>query len=591
MWIIFELAGQGAASLAFVINRPEAFLLDLPARPELGSLSFIDTLPLNASVEQALDKALRASAAPLVAVLANPDLVFDAELVQRVCSAANSVIEPDHIAVVASKCVDLWGNYYSGLYTSLDPHLPYCRSNMPVVDSVSDLFIVSRSHLAMLRAKPGHPPLASWAGWAVIEGYLNGRASFFSPHLAAGIYGNCLPRCTENHAETMCALIGDRVSELNLPSLNGALRLGTAPPAIGEQRVWRLAPLADLEKAIRSAILEHCERMSLSIVSRTQFKRPHLLRRMLTSISRWRQDEIDLEIVLSTDVDRALAEAEVEMLRSDFPALNLALAWNGDRKESSRVRNLLGGLAAAKKDYVAFVDDDDHVHFQSMKHLTLTRFMGAMPILFMDTELRNETWVKGAGDRWVLEATTFHIHYAGAKWREIFQGSNKLPICAAILPRKWTMETTKKFDFRHDYSEDFTLWLLLLQSPDLPLIVDIPRPFCIVSIRDDGTNTVTEQDRTRWVRDISLFLHDLHILHPLQGEGHLQTAIMAQAVPGAETRPTSDVGMRLRREIAVLRAENETLRMLLTQQPAEIGQAAHDTAGSGKDFWFARRKT
>lgn len=574
MWMILEARGAAPKPIALVIRQDESFLSDLSARPEFDRLTVLATLPGSAGHEQALARALRESEAPMVAVIGNPALVLDAELVPRIERAAASVTDGDRTAVVTGKGVDQWGNAYSSLYSSLEPHLPYCRSPIPVVDSASDLFIITREHLDSLLSRDMNVPVQSLAGWAVLDGYLQGRVSFFSPHLAAGIYGRDLARDPEAHAGLIGALAGGRVGALRLPALDGAIELGETPPAAGLQRSWRLSPPVDLEQAIRDAILPHCERMSLSIVTRTQFRRPHLLRRLLTSISRWRDEAIDLEVVLSTDVDQATAEDEVSALRQDFPALRLSLAWNGARPEQSRTRNLLGGLEAAGNDYVAFVDDDDHIHFQILPLLAPTRFMGAMPVVFVDTELRNENWVQGGKGRWVLESTSHHHHYPGAGWRTMFQGVNQLPICAAVLPRAWATQALRRFEFRHDYSEDFTMWLLLLEAPDLPLIVDLPRPFCVVSIRNDGTNTVTEQDRSRWVRDISLFLHDLHIAHPLYGEGRLQTAVAAKPSPaGTAARPAGNqTASRLRRELAIARTENEQLRLFVAQMTVRDGE-------------------
>lgn len=570
MWMILEAWVAASRPIAIVVRQDESFLLDLSARSEFDRVTVLAALPEAAGLERALARAVQESEALMVAVLGNPAIVFDAELVPRIERAVGSVADPDRVAVVTGKGVDQWGNAFSGLYSSLEPHLPYCRSPIPVVDSASDLFLIARSHLDSLLSRDVYVPAPSLAGWAVLEGYLEGRVSFFSPHLAAGIYGRDMARDAEGHAGLIDALVGCRISALRLPSLGGVMELGKTPPAAGLQRGWHLSPPVSLEQAIRDAILPHCQRMSLSIVTRTQFRRPHLLRRLLTSISRWRNDQVDLEIVLSTDIDQATAGDEVSALRKDFPALHLSLAWNGARPEQSRIRNLLGGLEAAGNDYVAFVDDDDQLHFQILPLLALTRFMGAMPVVFVDTELRNENWVQGGNGRWVLESTSLHHHYSGSAWRTIFQGVNQLPICAAVMPRVWATEALRKFDFRHDYSEDFTMWLLLLQSPDLPLIVDLPKVFCVVSIRSDGTNTVTEQDRSRWVRDISLFLHDLHIAHPLHGEGRLQTAsaaIAAKPSPSttATVRPASTQDSRLRRELAIARTENDQLRLLMAQ--------------------------
>lgn len=561
MWMILELVGAADGRLTVVTQQDERFLLDLPGKPELEEFTLQATLPEAAGHYAALARALQVTDAELIVVTGNPNVLIDAEFAHRVNAATVAAPPADQLAVITGKGVDRWGNAYCALYASLDPQLPFCRSDVAVVDSSSDIFVISRPHLMAILESASGVPMSSFAGLAVLEGYLAGRVSYFSPHLAAGINGRMLTRDVFEHARLVQDAVAVRTVPVKLQSVDGVLDLGEPAPPLAGKRERLLSRRADLDQLIGETILAHCDRMSLTIVTRTQFSRPHLLRRMLTSLSRWRDGHTNLDVVLSTDIDRERAEGELAALQAEFPSLKLGLAWNGDRAERSRVRNLLGGLAVAQGDYVAFVDDDDHVHFQILEALAATRFRGAMPVLFVDTELRNENWVPNGQDRWVLESSSFHHFYPGSAWRSMFRGVNQLPICAAILPREWATQTLGQFDFRHDYSEDFTIWLLLLESPDLPLIVDVPRTFCLVSLREEGANTVTEKDRSRWVRDITLFLHDLHISNPLFGEGRLQTAIAAKPASTEPALPPQDPELaRVRRELAIMRIENDQLR-------------------------------
>lgn len=581
MFFVLELDCRDGSRLAVVANRSENVAARLVGSPDLDRLRLIEGLAPGYTLADALQSALRLSDAPLVAVLANPDIVLDDELPLRLERAVHDAGASGTVGVITGKGADRWGNRFSAFHASAEPHLPFCRTPLPVVDSASDLFIIGRDLLDRLLRHDRLPPVESLAGWAVLEGYLNGFVSWHSPHLAAGIYGRHLAREAEAHGDVLRDLIGDRIVQTTLATLDGPLVLGDTPPQGGAARGWHLTPRIDLDRQISRTVLPHCARLSLSIVTRTQFSRPHLLRRLLTSLSRWRCEDIDLEVVLSTDIDRDRAERELNDLRGDFPALTLVLSWNGDRREHSRVRNLLGGADRATGDYVAFVDDDDHVHFQALSTLSTIRFRGAMPVVLMDTELFRERWVQAGNGRWILESAIPHHRYPASGWRSMFKGVNQLPVSAAILPRTWLAATIERFGFRHDYSEDFTLFLLLLEASDLPLVLTVPHPFSIVSVREDGSNTVTEQDRSRWVRDISMFLHDLHIAAPLNGEGRLQALIECGTATTPSTPPaltTSSSEGRLRRELAVLRAENQALRTHLADLETRACEPSPDPA-------------
>src|SRR3546814_10981193 len=100
--------------------------------------------------------------------------------------------------------------------------------------------------------------------------------------------------------------------------------------------------------------------MSISLVTRTQFSRDYLLRRLLASVTRARQTlGLELEVILTTDIDEQEAQTAHQALKSDFPEVELVLQVNRGLYPNSRVDNLMGGIFSAGKDYIAIVDDDD----------------------------------------------------------------------------------------------------------------------------------------------------------------------------------------------------------------------------------------
>jgi hypothetical protein len=136
-----------------------------------------------------------------------------------------------------------------------------------------------------------------------------------------------------------------------------------------------------------------------------------------------------------------------------------------------------------------------------------------------------------------------------------------------LIPREWLVERISQFSFENDLSEDYTLFLLLLTSPDLPLIREISQVFVHVSVREDGSNTITVDDRRQWVQDITRYLSDLFITSGIVGEGVAQ--ILTSNHHPEDRFRTSDheeavEACRLySKEIDVLRREVRHLRALL----------------------------
>ena len=79
----------------------------------------------------------------------------------------------------------------------------------------------------------------------------------------------------------------------------------------------------------------------------------------------------------------------------------------------------------------------------------------------------------------------------------MFSGINKLPICGLAIPRARLEARLRAFEFRHDLSEDYALFLLVLTDPDLPGVHECPKPIAHISIRD-SENSVLMHDRRPW---------------------------------------------------------------------------------------------
>src|SRR3546814_19842432 len=83
-------------------------------------------------------------------------------------------------------------------------------------------------------------------------------------------------------------------------------------------------------------------------------------------------------------------------------------------------------------------------------------------------------------------------------------------------------ERLREIPLRHDLSEDYAIFLALFTAPDLPPLLTYDNIFCMIWSRSDGSNTITMEDRSPRVRDITLFQPDLFVANPHLGAGAAQ---------------------------------------------------------------------
>ena len=186
----------------------------------------------------------------------------------------------------------------------------------------------------------------------------------------------------------------------------------------------------------------------------------------------------------------------------------------------------------------------------------------------------NETWREAGSGRWILESAKADKIYSSDNARYMFTGTNQLPVCAMVAPRDWMQSRLKNISLRHDLSEDYTVYLALLTAQDLPPLLMYSDVFCMISVRPDGSNTVTMTDRQPWVRDITLFLHDMFVVDPIPGTGVAQILGQGAKVPQSAAinyleTVVGSAHYQQGREIALLKAEVEHLRGLLASKKVD----------------------
>ena len=557
MHVSFRLDAPGLTGARFLVERDR-----LTASGDLETAFFDRAGALRRHHDAPAGRIVVALAADpqaeMVVVVRNPRLVLDADLPNRIAAALERLAPINGAwAVAGAGGLTPAGGRVCALYSAETPFLPSVPSPKPLTDPMPDLWIADAGYLRGLTRQGRALPVTGLEAALALQGYLDGRVSVFVPELVAGIDG---PLRSRDPVRLTCALrdwFDGAVEEASVETLLGPVTLA-APPR--PDRPEQPRPLAE---AIERVVRAHCAPLSLSIVTRTRFRRLHLLERLLTSITRARPDDGEIEIVLSTDTEEAVHAPAMDHLRAAFVNLDLRLQVN-PAEGHSRVTNLVGGLRAASKTHVAVMDDDDYVDLFAFDEMRPALFLGARPLMVTGAQVHEEDWVETPSGRHQLVNSTERTAYPATGWRDMFGGVNRLPVCAMIAPRDRLLARLDAFEFRHDLSEDYALALTLLTDPDLPEIAEIPGTFGHISLRPTEGQSIAMEDRRPWCRDIALYLSDLTRNARVAGAGTWALLTRGGDVAGTVDRQAiADLQRSLatqERRLRLLAAENARLR-------------------------------
>jgi len=498
----------------------------------------------------------------VLAVSRNPALVLDPGLPTRI-AAALEMLAPltGRWSLAAAGGLTPSGRRICALYSSETPFIPIHATPQPLTDPLPDLYLINAAWLRILLTRNRALPDTGFEIVIATQGYLDGRAALYAPALTAGIDGALRPRdpvklrldLQDWFAEV---LAGEEISTLMGPV---AIERPAAGPSAKPNDPRAPTARHDLAEAIDRVVEHHCQPLSLSIVTRTRFTRPHLLERLLTSITRARRDGVEIEVVLSSDAPLETCETALAELKAKFVNLTLRLRHN-PAEGHSRVTNLLAGLRAAAGTHVAIMDDDDYVDLFAFEEMQRALFLGARPLMVTGSAVHDEEWTETPSGRHILTRSTERMTYPASGWREMFGGVNRLPVCALVMPREQLLARLDTFAFEHDLSEDYTLFLLVLTDPALPEIIELPGIFGHISLRPGDGHSITMEDRRPWVRDIALYLADLTRAAAVAGPG--QWALLTQIGAGRDTAGATLDAKTITELRAALTGRDRQLRLM-----------------------------
>lgn len=442
----------------------------------------------------------------------NEDLVLNQVLNDRIADCVEMASSVGNWVLATASGMDFNGEYRSCLYSSKNPHLRNGNSVCLVADSNPDLYMINLSSLRKLEEFVTNEKFRlldqAFEVATIVAGYANKMRSIYLPAFSAALNSSFLERAYDVVVSESKPLFMERLYNAEWQTSFGQIDfefLETTSPVM--QAPIPSESKVDLAKALEDVATGDIEMPDISIVVRTIFGRKYLLYRLLASIVRAKLDNQSLEVVLSSDLPKPKEPEWVEQIQDDFPQLNIVINRN-KKGVYSRVNNMLGGIKAAQKEYVWFVDDDDYVDVYSFKTLKKAFNFSKPGLVFFDTSLHKEKWVESTSGARVLADSQPGKKYEGKNWIYLFSGVNQIPICGFIAQRELLLSGIDKFELKYDYSEDYVLLLLIIVLNKDPVEL-INETLVHVSLRDDGENTVTEVDRSKWVRDISNFLYDL----------------------------------------------------------------------------------
>jgi hypothetical protein len=426
------------------------------------------------------------------------EILWDDVLANRIVREIDyfSMIEREWL-LLSAHGRDFQDREVAAAYFHYEPTITPSRDRHAIVGSSGLLYVLN---LRVLRELPHLriviSRLEDSINAMIMQGYLGGKASFFSSRL----YPCCLG-----------------MQKLSIPTLSDTIhrsfsfmKLVKGVSSVTERSFVHIEgdilKVADSIKVVRP----------ISFVVRTLFRRSHLLNRCLISIDYVRRTLlIPVEVVLASDVDPELAKEHVREIEGNFPGIKFVAADGKQEVGVSRVRNLKVGIKASTNDLVCIIDDDDYYLPDACPHFAQTQSIEYDRLLLLSAQIVNERWIKSE-HKYERHVLSYGPAFLAENWRKTFGGYNQLPLCSIVYPGKFIRMLIDEFNFSYDLSEDFILHLMVFAHTRRPEI-QITHGICIhQSHRAESDNVSNVIDRTNWALDTGNGAYDLLFQHEWQ---------------------------------------------------------------------------
>lgn len=441
-----------------------------------------------------------------ILVVRNPNVQLNEPVLE---SASDFVSKnPSPWSLLSGLGLGINNERYVAHYSTQEPTLSFCKERRIILDASPDIYLLNSGavrNLLEFDIELDHafePLLIQFA-------LKTGRHAWFDPKMGCAINGPLNARDAFKIRQEL-ELNSSKIGLKELKTLSGEFQI-PLPATKGA----RLPDEVLLRRGAAELLVESmstiAEQFTLSIVVRTMFSRAHLLNRLLSSITRSLVSSVPVQVVLSTDCEEAVAVNGFAKVKQHFPKLDLELACHEKGNSlhmASRVRNLLFGAAAARFEYVWFMDDDDYVDPMACATLARQLYDGIRPIFFAAAGIHEEIW-ETRETKAVVSQTRRLGSWGADGWRTLFSGVNKVPVCGVIAPKARVLAALSSLPLNYNLSEDYVMHMAILLEPDLPPIVEISEEMSHISMRDDQDTTMNVKDRAGWCGDIFGFLQEL----------------------------------------------------------------------------------
>lgn len=244
----------------------------------------------------------------------------------------------------------------------------------------------------------------------------------------------------------------------------------------------------------------------LTVVMRTQLRRPDNLREALSCLAGQIDDDFDVSLMVHHQ-DPTVSEAVVALV-DEFHTTFAGRVSVIPVLAGSRSRPLNEALDRLRADYVAFLDDDDLVTAdwvstfrEAADGVRIARAWTAeRPITLVPGDRVPYDIVDGLDLRWAVE-----FDLAQHLWQ------NHSPICSWAVPRAGIEAANLRFSEQVDVIED---WHFLIRAASLMGVRDLPRVTSIYHRWESGESSTSLHREETWQATHHLLLDQLDH-HPL----------------------------------------------------------------------------